>query len=91
MASNAQEAMDAVYDPENLDGIHTIKVSKRNNRRKNEYAASSFCLPPLLEPSVRLASNPVVFSPAQHANEVLCSFTEYVEANARYAQMSGSK
>jgi hypothetical protein len=42
--------MEMVYDPANLDGIHTIKASQRNNRRKND-------------------------------------FTDYVEANARYAQM----
>lgn len=50
MMSAAQEAMEMVYDPANLDGIHTIKASQRNNRQKND-------------------------------------FTDYVEANARYAQM----
>ena len=49
--SSAQAAMQDVYDPDNLDGIHTIRGSKRNNRKKND-------------------------------------FTEYVEANARYAQMA---
>ena len=50
MMSAQQESMEMVYDPENLDGIHMIKASQRNNRRKND-------------------------------------FTDYVEANARYAQM----
>ena len=29
--------MEMVYDPANLDGIHTIKASQRNNRRKNDF------------------------------------------------------
>lgn len=49
--STSQEAMEAVFDPDNIDGIHTIKASKRNNRRRND-------------------------------------FTDYVEANARYANLA---
>ena len=35
--STAQEAMEDVFDPENIDGIHTIKASKRNNRQRNDF------------------------------------------------------
>lgn len=33
----AVRQMEMVYDPANLDGIHTIKASQRNNRRKNDF------------------------------------------------------